>query len=118
MKILPLFAAAAFGLALSGCSNQYYERKETVTFNAGEAVAWNIAQQTPDPWPKGVNNTHIVADGERAARAVRRYKDGKYKWLRGGSDTGPIETIVAPGASTAGSGAPAGGAGAPVAPGQ
>ena len=39
---------------LAGCSNEYFERKDTVTFSAGDAVAWNAAQQIPEPEPKGV----------------------------------------------------------------
>ncbi len=81
MKVISFIAAAAFGLALAGCSNDYLERKDTVTFSAGDAVAWNAAQQIPDPWPKGVNNTRIVADGDKAARAVRRDRDGQDKWF-------------------------------------
>jgi uncharacterized membrane protein YgcG len=81
MKVISFIAAAAFGLALAGCSNDYLERKDTVTFSAGDAVAWNAAQQIPDPWPKGVNNTRIVADGDKAARAVRRDRNGQDQWI-------------------------------------
>lgn len=76
MRILPAIAAAAVGLALSGCSNQYYERKDTVSFNAGDAVASNIALQTPDPWPPGSKNTTIKANGAKLARVYRRYVAG------------------------------------------
>ncbi len=76
MRILPAFAAAALGLALSGCSNQYFERKDTVTFGAGDAVATNIAIQTPDPWPRGSKNTTIAANGAKLARIYRRYVEG------------------------------------------
>ncbi|MGO9389603.1 pilus assembly protein [Rhodoblastus sp.] len=76
MRILPAFAAAALGLALSGCSNQYYERKDTVSWGAGDAVATNMVIQAPDPWPRGSKNTTIAANGGKLARVYRRYVEG------------------------------------------
>jgi hypothetical protein len=110
MKIISL-AVCAFALALSGCSNQYFERKDTVTFSAGDAVAWNSAQQIPDPTPPFSNNTRIIADGDRAARAVRRNIEGGEKWFHDQSDELSDSLITAP-PSGAGGGAAAG-AGAP-----
>lgn len=110
MKIVFLVAAAGFGLALSGCSNQYFERKDTVTFNAGEAVAWNSAQQIPNPTPPRSNDTHIVTDGEIAARAVRRNIDGGEKWFHDQSDELSDSLLPAPAPSGGGAGA---GGGAP-----
>ncbi len=113
MKIISFIAVAGFGLALSGCSNQYLERKDTVTFNAGDAVAWNSAQQIPDPTPPRSNDTRIVSDGERAARAVRRNIDGGEKWFTDPSDELKDSLITAPSAAAGGGAAPGGGGGAP-----
>jgi hypothetical protein len=65
----------ALGLTLAGC-NQYWERKETVAFSAGDAVATNAALQVPDPWPRNVGNTNIPMDGDKARLAYDRYRKG------------------------------------------
>ena len=67
-------------LMLSACtqySNQYAERKDSITLGAGDAVASNAALQVPTPWPRYSNNTTIAMDGERIARAVARYREGE-----------------------------------------
>ena len=76
-----LFGAAVLALGLSGCANQYFERKDTVTFNAGDAVAWNNAQQIVDPTPRRAYDTNIVTPGETAARAGADYAQGRNKWF-------------------------------------
>jgi hypothetical protein len=88
---------AAVSLALSGCSNQYFERKDTVTFSAGDAVAWNKAQQIVDPAPRSAYNTNIVTPGVTAERAGADYAQGRYRWYTtsGSSDT-PKEIMVDP----------------------
>ncbi|MXQ10680.1 pilus assembly protein [Microvirga makkahensis] len=60
---------------LGGCAD-YLERRDTITFAAGEAQAWNRVVHTVDPWPPYVTNTRITSDGERVARATRSYFDG------------------------------------------
>jgi hypothetical protein len=107
MKIISLVAIAGFGLGLSGCSNQYFERKDTVVLNAGDAVAWNSAQQIPNPAPPRSNDTRIIGDGERAARAVQRNIDGGEKWFSDPSDE-LKDTIIQPPAAAGA--APGGGA--------
>jgi hypothetical protein len=77
MKYLPqhqwacVLALCAIGLA--GC-NQYWERKDTISFAAGDAVAHNSALETPDPWPHGVYDEAILSNGNHAQRAVERYR--------------------------------------------
>lgn len=72
---LPLAAAVAAALLLAGC-NQYWERKETVSYSAGDAVAANAAVQIATPWPAGSRNTNITTNGERAYVAFQKYKAG------------------------------------------
>jgi hypothetical protein len=107
------FAFTALGLALSGCSNQYFERKDTVTFSAGDAVAWNNAQQIPDPAPRVAYNTNIPTTGERAVNAVRNNNEGRHNWFRSTDET-LRETVVTgaqpPQPQSGGTGAPNGGA--------
>jgi len=61
-------------LSLGGCAD-YLERRDTITFAAGEAQAWNRVVHTIDPWPPYVTNTRITSNGERVARATRGYFD-------------------------------------------
>jgi hypothetical protein len=112
MKIISLLAAAAFALALSGCSNQnqYLARSDTVTFNAGDAVAWNSAQQIPNPTPPRSYDTRIVTDGEKAAHAVRRNIEGGEKWFHDQSDELSDSMLPIPGGGAGGGAAPGGGA--------
>jgi hypothetical protein len=55
--------------------DQYFQRKNGVTLEAGDAAAVNSATHTIDPWPRYVGNTRIPGDGERMAGAVERYRD-------------------------------------------
>ncbi len=70
--------AAALGViaasALGGCSDIYFDRRETVASGAGDAVASNIAVQTIDPWPPYVGDTRIAMNGDRAVIAAQRYR--------------------------------------------
>lgn len=75
-KALSVVALAATTL-LGACTDMYLDRRDTVTFAAGDAVAVNKAIQTIDPWPRYAGNTNIPADGERAAAAAERYRTGK-----------------------------------------
>jgi hypothetical protein len=62
---------------LGGCSDLYYDRRETVTFAAGDSVATAQAVQTIDPWPPAAYNRNIAYNGPRVAGAVERYRTGK-----------------------------------------
>ena len=53
---------------LAGCSDIYYDRRETVASGAADAVASNMAVQTVDPWPRNVANTEYF-DERRTRRA-------------------------------------------------
>ena len=98
-----LLGVAAIAFGLSGCSNQYFERKDTITFGAGDAVAWNNAQMIADPTPRYASNTNIVTPGETAARAGSDYAHGRFRWYSepGGVDE-PKDTMVSVGASNGG----------------
>jgi hypothetical protein len=68
-------AALIVSIALAGCA-EYMDRKDTIAFNAGEAVQTNVIAHVPDPWPAHSRNKNIAFSGERIARAVRRYECG------------------------------------------
>jgi hypothetical protein len=77
---LRMIVISMIGLTLSACGtqywNQYAERKDTVTWSAGDAVASNSAVQVPTPWPRNSNNPNIAFDGEKIGSAVAHYRDG------------------------------------------
>jgi hypothetical protein len=59
---------------LAGCSDIYYDRRDTVSFAAGEATATAAATQTIDPWPRASENRRIAANGVVVQSAVERYR--------------------------------------------
>src|SRR3954454_13455898 len=65
-----LFAVVS---AVVGCS-EYMDRKDTIAFNAGEAVARNELAQTPDPWPPYVGKKNFAVSGVVIEGAMQRYK--------------------------------------------
>jgi hypothetical protein len=80
--------AAALGIAaiLGGCSDIYYDRRETVLFGADNAVAANAAVQTIEPWPRASAVRTAPANGERVAAAIARYRTGRV-YVPLGNDT-------------------------------
>lgn len=68
---------ACLGGALGGCSDIYYDRRETVSLGADDHIASNMAVQMVDPWPRYVGNKNIAFNGERMQAAVERYRHGK-----------------------------------------
>ena len=75
--LLRLGAVLAFGAALGGCADIYYDRRETVSMAAGDAVETNKATHIIDPWPKAAANRNIDYDGQRMQRANERYRTNK-----------------------------------------
>jgi hypothetical protein len=73
MRVATLSVVVA-GAALAGCSDIYFDRRETVAIGAADAVASNAAVQTIDPWPPYVSNQNISMNGERAELAIARYR--------------------------------------------
>jgi len=79
--------------SLSGCSGlysadddpfEYYRaRRDSITFQNGNAIANNIAVQTVDPWPRSAGDSRIDVDGERLLIAGRRYQADKVEKPQG-----------------------------------
>ena len=61
----------------------YLDRRDTVSFAAGDAVATNKVTHMVDPWPPYAGNRNIAFDGERAALAAERYRTDKVKAASG-----------------------------------
>jgi hypothetical protein len=69
--------ALACGFVLAGCSDLYFDRRETVSFGAGDAVANDAALQTIDPWPPASASRDVRSNGPRMAGAIERYRTGR-----------------------------------------
>ena len=63
-----------FGALLGGCSDIYYDRRETVALGADDHIASNTVAQMVDPWPRYVGDKNIAFNGERLQAGVERYR--------------------------------------------
>ena len=62
---------------LGACTDMYLDRRDTVSFAAGDAVAVNKVTHMVDPWPVYAGNRNIPHDGERMQAAAERYRTNK-----------------------------------------
>jgi hypothetical protein len=62
---------------LAGCSDIYYDRRETIALGADDAVASNRVTHMVDPWPRHSANNNIAFNGERMQAASERYRQNK-----------------------------------------
>jgi hypothetical protein len=87
--VIPRRLALALALAaagLGGCSaDLYLDRRNTVSFAAGDAPAANAVTHMVDPWPREASNRNIAFNGERMQSAAERYRTGKTTPLAGTS---------------------------------
>ena len=58
---------------------RYFQRKDTVTFSAGDAKEVNARTHMLTPWPRGVHDRRIPANGSRMAKAVECYESGPHR---------------------------------------
>ena len=79
-----ILALAATTL-LGACTDMYLDRRDTVSFAAGDAVAANKVTHMVDPWPVRAGDRNILHDGERMAAAAERYRTNKVTPLAGSS---------------------------------
>jgi hypothetical protein len=70
-------ATVLLGALLAGCSDIYFDRRETIALGAGNAVAANQVEQMVDPWPPHSNDRNLTFNGERMQRAVECYRIDK-----------------------------------------
>jgi hypothetical protein len=81
-------AGVLLAAMLAGCSDLYYDRRDTVSFAAGDAVATARATQTIDPWPRASAERRIAANGVVVQSAVERYRTCQVIQPRGTSSSG------------------------------
>ena len=72
-----IVVTALLGAMLSGCSEYYFDRRDTITLYSGDAVATNRMTQMIDPWPVASGRRNIAYSGEKAATAAERYRTGR-----------------------------------------
>jgi hypothetical protein len=66
--------AVLLGSMLAGCSDIYYDRRDSVSFAAGDASASALATQMIDPWPAASADRSHASSGSVVAGAVGRYR--------------------------------------------
>jgi hypothetical protein len=68
-------------LPLAGCYgawghdevDRYFQRSDTLTMSAGDAVKTNAVAQTIHPWPSYVGDRRLAYDARRVGSAYTRY---------------------------------------------
>jgi len=89
----------------------YIQRSDRMTTTSGDAKEVNAVTHIITPWPRGVSDRRIVADGPRMQRALERYR-------RGAPPPDPMPSVSSPDAAfgTAGGGQQQNGNGGGAAP--
>ncbi len=107
-KLIRAAAVAALACALGGCfgeNAQYLHRSDTIALDNGNAADANIAIHTINPWPRGVGDRRIPANGDRMVGAVDRYRGqapaGQGAAPAPGQSAGPAPPPVTPSSSSA-----------------
>jgi hypothetical protein len=83
----PALLALAATMMLGACTDMYLDRRDAVSFGAGDAVAANKVTHMVDPWPVRAGDRNIGHSGERMAAAAERYRTGKVTPLASASTT-------------------------------
>ncbi|MGQ0456082.1 MAG: hypothetical protein ACT4OU_03350 [Hyphomicrobium sp.] len=60
-------------MAVSGCQD-YFDRRDTLTYGVGDAVEVNKTTQTIERWPNAARYDRWPTDGERSRTAVEKYR--------------------------------------------
>jgi len=74
---LGILLGVTLSAALGGCSDIYFDRRETISLATGESMAANRVTQVIDPWPAASGRNNIAYSGEKAAVAAERYRTGR-----------------------------------------
>lgn len=74
MRHTLLAVMVAIGATLGGCSDIYFDRRETVALGADDAIATNRVTHMVDPWPRHSSNRNLAFNGERMQGAVERHR--------------------------------------------
>jgi hypothetical protein len=65
------------GALLAGCSDIYFDRRETVALGADDHLGVNRVAQMIDPWPAESGKREIAYNGQKMQTAAERYRTGR-----------------------------------------
>ena len=74
---LIVISISSLGTMLGGCSDIYFDRRDTVALGADDHIATDRVAQMVDPWPPYVGKRQIAFDGQRMQSAVERYRNNR-----------------------------------------
>jgi hypothetical protein len=74
---LIMVLVSGLGTMLAGCSDIYFDRRETLALGADDHIASDQVVQMIDPWPPHVGNRNIAFNGEKMQTAVERYRTNR-----------------------------------------
>ncbi len=75
-KALRALALGTALVVLAGCS-EYFDRRDPIAVQGGNAVQTNKVVQMVDPWPRESANRTIAYNGIVMQTAVERYRTGR-----------------------------------------
>jgi hypothetical protein len=75
-NIARALALACLAASLCSCA-EYFDRRDTISLGAGDAVATDKVTHMVDPWPRASANKNIGFNGEKMQTAVERYRTNK-----------------------------------------
>lgn len=76
-SVRAVLPAVMLGALVAGCSDIYFDRRETIALHAGDAMATNRVTHTIDPWSPASGNRNIAFNGEKMQTAVERYRTNR-----------------------------------------
>jgi hypothetical protein len=76
MNLLGRATALAGAMVLAGCT-EYLDRRESVSFGAGDAQQVNLITHVVTPLPSHAADRDLWFHGEPMANAVERYRTGE-----------------------------------------
>jgi hypothetical protein len=77
VMITVMITVLGLGAMLAGCSDIYFDRRETVALGAEDHLDVNRVAQMIDPWPRNVAKREIAFDGQKMQNAAERYRTGR-----------------------------------------
>lgn len=75
-RLRTLALGLALATLLAGCS-EYFDRRDTISLNGGDAVATDKVTMMVDPWPRESANKRIAFNGDKMEGAITRYRTGR-----------------------------------------
>ena len=96
-------AAVLLATMLGGCSDLYWDRRDTIAFWAGDAPASNLAIHTIDPWPPAAAKRSHRTNGDVMQKAGERYRNNKVTPIQP-IGTSSVQQSAAPASAASGGG--------------